>query len=88
MWAPFAAVENFLPLQHLLEMGNRFAQALILRHPFVDQPTGMQDGAVVAPTEAFADVHQRPIGQRAAQEHGDLSREGDVLGAAMARHVG
>jgi len=43
---------------------------------------------VVASAEGLADLVERGGGEAAAQVHRDHARQGDVGGAALARHVG
>src|SRR5690606_21513710 len=63
------------------------AHAAVLVHHVVHGLAGVDDGAVIAPAEGIADVLKRVLGQRAGEIHGDLARNGDVVGPTLARHV-
>ena len=57
-------------------------------HAVFHQAAGVQNGAVIAAAEGFANGVQGAFGQLAREEHGDLAREGDVFRPAFAGHVG
>jgi len=50
--------------------------------------TSVDHGPVVTTAECFADFLQRVLGEISAKVHCDLSRYGDVIGAAAAEHIG
>src|SRR5436190_2106576 len=47
----------------------------------------MNHGAVIAAAKGIADLLERMLGECPSEEHRDLSWNGDVVGAALARHV-
>ena len=57
-------------------------------HAVFHEAAGVEDGAVIAATEGFADGVERAFGHLARQIHGHLAREGDVFRPAFAGHVG
>ena len=56
-------------------------------HAILHQPTGVQHRAVITTAKGLADGAERMLGELAAEEHGDLPREGDVFRPALAGHV-
>src|SRR5581483_9088060 len=70
----------FEVLDHLPDVGIHF-------HAVLDQPAGMKDGAVITPAERLADRVERAFSHVAGQEHGNLSRKGNVLRTTLAGHV-
>src|SRR2546426_4906061 len=66
-------------LQLLFQIMDDLADIRVYFHPVLDQTTGVQDGAMVAPAERFANRVQRTLGELPRQEHGDLPWESDVF---------
>ena len=63
------------------------ADRLVLLHHIFYRAAGMDDRAVIAPTEVFTDFLERMLGQDSTQVHRNLAREGDIGGAPLAHHV-
>lgn len=59
----------------------------ILLHHVIDGLAGVDHGAVIATAESIADFLKRVFGELTGQVHRDLAGNGDIGGAAFARHV-
>src|SRR6476646_11937441 len=75
-------------LQRAVDEGDRLPDFVLLFHPLLHQLAGVQDRAVIAPAESFADLIERRLRQLAREIHRDLARESDVGRATFSRHVG
>src|SRR6266436_6118686 len=64
----------------LLELGIFLDQGLELGD-------GVDDRRVVFAAEGATDVAERGVGELAREVHGDLTREGDLLGTVLGAHV-
>jgi len=71
-----------------LEEGDRLADFFLGAHALVHEAMCVEDGAVIATTEGFTDFREGRFGEFAREIHGDLAREGDVLRATLACHIG
>ena len=70
--------------QLLFQIADDLPDARIDGHAVFHQTAGVEHGAVVASAKGFTNGVEGAFGHLPREEHGDLTREGDVFRAALA----